>query len=68
MIYQSTLNFQQISIACFNSSDGIGNSFLIPSGPLREKVDSLKKYDCVFLKGDKTKASKISKYIKKDDR
>ena len=30
-----------ISIACFNSTDGIGNSFLIPSGPLREFVSEI---------------------------
>ena len=28
----------------------VGNGNLIPSGPLREKISSLKKYDAVFLK------------------
>ena len=28
----------------------IGNGFLIPAGPLREKINSLKKYDGVILK------------------
>ncbi|MBO6469168.1 MAG: tetraacyldisaccharide 4'-kinase [Pelagibacteraceae bacterium] len=36
-LQEKILNYN-ITIACFNSSDGIGNSFLIPSGPLREAV------------------------------
>ena len=63
-LQDKTLDYD-IKIVCFDAQNWVGNNFLIPSGPLREKVDSLKKYDCVFLKGDKTKASKISKYIKK---
>ena len=39
-----------IEIVCFDSDCWIGNGFLIPSGPLREKVTSLKKYHAVFLK------------------
>lgn len=39
-----------IEIVCFDSECWIGNGFLIPSGPLREKVTSLKKYNAVFLK------------------
>ena len=39
-----------IEIVCFDSDCWIGNGFLIPSGPLREKVTSLKKYNAVFLK------------------
>ena len=39
-----------IEIVCFDSECWIGNGFLIPSGPLREKVSSLKKYNAVFLK------------------
>ena len=41
-----------ISIVCFNSKNWVGNGMLIPSGPLREKIDSLKKYDVVFLNGN----------------
>ena len=63
-LQDKTLEYD-MKIVCFDAQNWVGNNLLIPSGPLREKVDSLKKYDCVFLKGDKTKASKISKYIKK---
>ena len=44
-----------ISIACFNSSSGIGNGFLLPAGPLRESIQILKNYDAVFLNGKKNK-------------
>ena len=39
-----------LQIVCFDSDNWIGNGQLIPSGPLREKISSLKKYDAVFLK------------------
>ena len=42
-----------ISIACFNSSVGFGNKLVIPAGPLRENISRLKKYDAVFLNGEK---------------
>ena len=42
-----------ISIACFNSSYGIGNGYLLPAGPLREKLEILKKYSAIFLIGEK---------------
>ena len=41
-----------IEFVCFDTDNFIGNGRLIPSGPLREKLSSLKKYDCVFLKSD----------------
>tara|TARA_B100000282_G_scaffold294829_1_gene272765 strand:- start:1273 stop:2229 length:957 start_codon:yes stop_codon:yes gene_type:complete len=39
-----------LKFVCFDSQNWIGNGCLIPSGPLREKVESLKKYDAVILK------------------
>ena len=39
-----------LNFVCFDSATFIGNGCLIPSGPLREKLNSLKKYDGVFLK------------------
>lgn len=42
-----------ISIVCFNATDGIGNGFLLPAGPLRENISKIKKYDAVFLNGEK---------------
>ena len=66
-LQDKTLEYD-MKIVCFDAQNWVGNNFLIPSGPLREKVDSLKKYDCVFLKGDKTKANIITRYIKKLDK
>ena len=62
-LQDKSLNYN-IAIACFNSSDGVGNSFLIPSGPLRENVSEIKNYDAVFLNGEK-RNKKFSKYLKK---
>jgi tetraacyldisaccharide 4'-kinase len=41
-----------LQFVCFDTETFVGNGLLIPSGPLREKLNSLKKYDCVFLKSD----------------
>ena len=56
-----------ISIACFNSSDGLGNNFLIPAGPLREVVSEIKNYDAIFLNGEKNN-KKLFNYFKKINR
>ena len=42
-----------ISIICFNEKLWIGNGFLIPAGPLREKLDALKRCNYVFINGKK---------------
>ena len=39
-----------IKFACFDSEKWVGNGHLIPSGPLREKMNALKKYHGIFLK------------------
>ena len=39
-----------LKFVCFDSKNLIGNGFLIPAGPLREGINSLRKYDCVILK------------------
>jgi len=43
-----------LKFVCFDSKNWIGNGLLIPSGPLREEINSLKKYDGVFLKVNNT--------------
>ena len=53
-----------MSIACFNSTYGIGNGYLLPAGPLREKLVILKKYSAIFLVGEK-KNSKLTSILKK---
>ena len=62
-LQDKSLNYN-ISIACFNSTYGIGNGFLIPSGPLRENISEVKNYDAVFLNGEKSN-KKLLKYLKK---
>ena len=52
-----------LKFVCFNSKKWIGNGFLIPSGPLREKISSLKKYDVVFLNGNSSNIEDIKKEI-----
>ena len=42
----------------------VGNNFLIPAGPLREKLNSLKKYNGIFLKGDDSNKDEIINSIK----
>ena len=54
-----------LSIVCFNKSIGPGNGFLIPSGPLRENIKSLKKYDVVFLNGNDESKSEFENFLKK---
>jgi len=53
-----------LSIACFNSSYGVGNGFLLPAGPLRENISEIKKYDAIFLNGEK-KNNKLNYLLKK---
>ena len=53
-----------ISIACFNSTYGVGNGYLLPAGPLREKLEILKKYSAIFLIGEK-KNIKLLSILKK---
>ncbi len=53
-----------ISIACFNSTYGFGNGYLLPAGPLREKLEMLKKYNAIFLIGER-KNKKLSSKLKK---
>lgn len=54
-----------IQFVCFNSEDWIGNGQLIPAGPLREKLSSLKKYDAVFLRNENLDVKDIKQTIKK---
>ena len=50
-----------VQLVCFDTESWIGNGCLIPSGPLRETLNSLKKYDAVFIKNsDNNLEEKIS--------
>ena len=44
---------KNFSILCFNQKQWIGNGFIIPSGPLREKLSAIKRADCVVINGNK---------------
>ena len=50
-LQDKSINYD-LKIVCFNNLQWIGNGFLIPAGPLREKVKSVQKYDAVVLNGD----------------
>ena len=57
--------FYDLKIVCFDSQNWIGNGLLIPSGPLRESLNSLKNYDCIIIKENSKKNHKIVNNIKK---
>ncbi len=63
---QDRLIEYDMKFVCFDAGKWIGNGLLLPSGPLREKVTSLKKYDVVFLKKNNKndKTQEIEKMIK----
>ena len=46
---------KSFSIICFNEKQWLGNRMLIPAGPLREKLSSIKRADCIFINGEKNK-------------
>jgi len=54
-----------LSFVCFNNVNWIGNGQLIPSGPLRENLRSILKYDAIFLNGNEENNSNIKESIKK---
>ena len=45
-----TIN-KNLSIVCFNQKQWIGNGFVIPSGPLRERLSAIKRADCIVING-----------------
>ena len=53
-----------LKIVCFNSLSLAGNQLRLPAGPLRERLENLKKYDAIFILGEKIN-SKFLKKIKK---
>ena len=53
-----------IKIVCFKSKNWIGNGLLLPAGPMREKISSLKRFDAVFLNGNSNNFQKIENQIR----
>jgi tetraacyldisaccharide 4'-kinase len=56
-----------LKIVCFNSIKRIGNGFLIPAGPLREKINSISKYDVAFINGNEEDNIKLKSLLKELD-
>ena len=52
------------TFVCFNIKSWIGNGLCLPSGPLRESLVNLKKYDAVFLNGNGEEINEIENIIK----
>ena len=51
--FQDRLIFKNLNILCFDSKNWIGNNNLIPSGPLREPLTSIKEANFIIIKGEK---------------
>ena len=62
-LQDKSLNYN-ISIVCFNSSDLIGNSLVLPAGPLRERIVNISDYDIAFLNGERNN-KKFEKTLKR---
>ena len=60
--YQDHQIFKNLNILCFDSKNWIGNNNLIPSGPLREPLTSIKEANFIIVKGEKNQI--IEKEVK----
>jgi tetraacyldisaccharide 4'-kinase len=60
--FQDPLIFKNLNILCFDSENWIGNNNLIPAGPLREPLTTIKEANFIIIKGEKNKV--IEKEIK----
>ena len=56
-----------LQFVCFDTNNWIGNGRLIPAGPLRESLKSLKKYDGVFLKKEGQNTEPIINLIRSNN-
>ena len=63
-LQDKSINYD-LKIVCFNGIKGIGNGFLIPAGPLREKISSVSKYDAAFINGSEKDNIKLKSLLKK---
>ena len=51
--FQDTSIKKDLSILCFNSNQQIGNGQVLPAGPLREKLSSLRRANIIMTNGEK---------------
>ena len=56
-LQEKKINYD-LKIVCFNSLKLDGNGLIIPAGPLREKLSSIKNYDIALINGDLNKETK----------
>ena len=67
LIFDDGLQDSQIDydkkLVCFKSDNWIGNGQIIPAGPLREKISSLKRFDAIFLNGNKNYNKELKEEI-----
>ena len=61
-LQEKKINYD-LKIVCFNSLKLDGNGLIIPAGPLRERLNSIKNYDVALINGNLNKESK--KFIDK---
>jgi tetraacyldisaccharide 4'-kinase len=61
--FQDRRIFKDLNIICFDAKNWVGNGKLIPAGPLREPLSSIKEANLIIAKGEKNET--IEKEIKK---
>ena len=52
-----------LKIVCFNFDTFVGNGMVIPAGPLRERIENLKKYDVAIINGNGENIGSHKKYL-----
>jgi len=63
-LQDNSINYDA-SFVCFNNLNWIGNGMTIPSGPLRENLENLKKYQHLFLNGNLENLENLKEQILK---
>ena len=56
-LQEKKINYD-LKIVCFNSLKLDGNGLIIPAGPLRESLNSIRNYDIILINGNPNKESK----------
>ena len=59
-LQQKNINYD-LKIVCFNTEDAFGNEYMLPAGPLRENINEINNYDCIFINGEKKNTKLLSK-------
>jgi len=54
-----------LKIVCFNSKSGVGNGLVMPAGPLREPLISLKNYHLCIINGNYKNNENLKKKLKR---